>query len=672
MWKQLIIWKKRGETMNIENKVLDFEEYFVGTVVDYNQKTRMVSAFIPKIMPGIANGRGFSSTVATTTGTTKITGLTDYNSVITLRNSLWLKPLDWNEPLPKPGSKVLIYFIDGNPKLGFWIPFNPNNDYTVIDQEKYKNLFRLNIQDKMINVTDSDIIQINFPDSFKSIYSENDKHKTISLNRREDYLITNLEPIEPHNGTIWFSPDSGELKIFIQGEFKKLALEEQVLEIRENLTAFVDGERWVDIPNKKLYIYNGELWIGEDIYTEKPIDYSDGESWVDPETGVIYTYDLSLNEWIPGDVAYLTDLTIYKENDKWINLNTYEVQEFDSNNIWVSLGNSSLSEPIQYQEGDSWFDSSTYSLYIYSNGSWTLQQVLPTTIPSDPEEGELWYNVDDDEIFVFNGESWVELQISRTEPIEYILGDMWYDVVNNILYTFDGSNWNDGETPYTEDPILYKDNDKWINLDTYEVNNLSGSTWISLGTAYSNEPIQYQEGDFWFDTTSYTLYNFTGGLWDSGIVIPTIKPVSPLENDFWYDEADSDILFIYSGTEWFDSQVSRVAPINYISGDMWYDLENNILYTFDGSNWNDGETPYTEEPLIYRDGDLWYDKDNFTLYEFVGNYWNSGELLVSGTPVFYVQDDKWYDIKNRYLYTYDGLEWDRGYYVPAKAPLGGI
>ena len=79
------------------------------------------------------------------------------------------------------------------------------------------------------------------------------------------------------------------------------------------------------------------------------------------------------------------------------------------------------------------------------------------------------------------------------------------------------------------------------------------------------------------------------------------EPLTPLDGDFWYDSATTDLQIVYDGVQWVDSEIDRTAPIVYSGGDMWYDETNNLLYTYDGSAWDLGETPYIVEPIDYQE-----------------------------------------------------------------------
>jgi len=290
--------------MALENKIERLNDYFIGTVLEININSREVAAFIPRLMPAIAGGKSYSATIVTSTNP-KISGL-DYTPTLRIRNSIWLQPWDYKEPMPKVGSKIAVYFLDGNPKLGYWILFNPNNNYEVIDEEKYKNIFRLNISGRNISVLEEDTVSINFPESFNLVYNENQKTKTFSLTQKENYVISIDRPINPFQGLIWYNPEINEIRLFTDGEFKKFILEDEyallqteAATLRTYLETYIEGDRWYDITNEVLYTYTSGDWnAGEAVPSTIPFTPVTGDKWFDVPNRYLYTYGVS--DWDQG------------------------------------------------------------------------------------------------------------------------------------------------------------------------------------------------------------------------------------------------------------------------------------------------------------------------------------------------------------------------------------
>ena len=112
-----------------------FEGLFIGTVMEINTTTREIAVYLPKLMPAIPYG-GISITSRTNLGNLKTN--VNYNSNITTSTSFWVKAENSDEPMPNIGSKVQVFFLENNPRFGFWKKFKPDEKaYSVIDSEKY-------------------------------------------------------------------------------------------------------------------------------------------------------------------------------------------------------------------------------------------------------------------------------------------------------------------------------------------------------------------------------------------------------------------------------------------------------------------------------------------------------------------------------------------------------
>ena len=157
--------------MAITPQTLDGQ--FVAEVKSYNVTTRELEVFIPKLMPGIPEGRK-DIEILTNLGNKSI--VTKYRDKITLSSTITARAIDTEEPLPTVGSKVFVEFIDEYPQYCFWSKFNMNFDYDVIPEEKYARQFYLKVGDKQIAVHRDDLIKIEF-DTDYDIVLLNDKPK---------------------------------------------------------------------------------------------------------------------------------------------------------------------------------------------------------------------------------------------------------------------------------------------------------------------------------------------------------------------------------------------------------------------------------------------------------------------------------------------------------------
>jgi len=165
-------------------EVKDLHDYFIATVKGYNELTRELDVFIPKLMPAVPNGQE-SISILTNLSNQSFDNL-KYNQKINTKSTIKVKAENVNEPLPDIGSHVLIYFIDGNMHMGCWKKFNQNGDYNIIENEKYENYYSLTIGNKKISVSKDDDIVIELPESFESVIVNDDKTKTIIIREKSN------------------------------------------------------------------------------------------------------------------------------------------------------------------------------------------------------------------------------------------------------------------------------------------------------------------------------------------------------------------------------------------------------------------------------------------------------------------------------------------------------
>jgi len=82
-------------------------------------------------------------------------------------------------------------------QFGYWTKFNMNNDYNIIEKEKYENYYNLSIGGKTIAVSNSDNIVIDFPSTFDCVLTKKGKTKvfTIRENSKLENRVTELEKV---------------------------------------------------------------------------------------------------------------------------------------------------------------------------------------------------------------------------------------------------------------------------------------------------------------------------------------------------------------------------------------------------------------------------------------------------------------------------------------------
>lgn len=212
--------------MAIQDNNPSLNGFFIADVVENDPGTRRLSVYIPKLMPGIPNGQVRESTISTTNNPT-ITGI-NYTPTISIRNSIWVYPWDYDEPLPKAGSKVIVRFFEGNPKMGYWDKFNPTNNYEVIDDEKYNRLARVTFGTSSTDLNREDSLTVRLPDGFQTVLVEDGKNKTINVTDNNRYIVSEIQPEEPSQGTLWYDSANDRLFLYTDAAFRRLVLEDEL------------------------------------------------------------------------------------------------------------------------------------------------------------------------------------------------------------------------------------------------------------------------------------------------------------------------------------------------------------------------------------------------------------------------------------------------------------
>ena len=151
-----------------------FPGLYIGTVMITDTEKRRVGVYIPKIMSALYNGDTQQYTVPTNNGLQNVSFSTNINKQITKINYIWVKSWYYHQGLPDVGSKVAVWFIDGNLQLGFWKKFDPNGDYAVIPEEAHVKQFDLNINNINQGIYSDTSVSFELPEYF-NIVSYNDE-----------------------------------------------------------------------------------------------------------------------------------------------------------------------------------------------------------------------------------------------------------------------------------------------------------------------------------------------------------------------------------------------------------------------------------------------------------------------------------------------------------------
>lgn len=160
---------------NNELNVVDY--FYIGKVMKSDPITRKVYCYIPRLMMGLSESNIYSKKMTSKKNNIRNKDELNISDTISKTNIFAVPAIDMDEPMPKPGSLVYVWFIDSFENC-YWEKYNRNGDYQVIDEERYPKIINLSINDKSIDVNDSDNIQIEVPEDFKIIVSEDKETKT--------------------------------------------------------------------------------------------------------------------------------------------------------------------------------------------------------------------------------------------------------------------------------------------------------------------------------------------------------------------------------------------------------------------------------------------------------------------------------------------------------------
>lgn len=176
--------------------VNEFSGNFIGIVKSYNKDTRELDVFVPKLMPGIKEDSNEVS-LMTNLGQLVSNFPIKYNPHVKIASTIRARAKDTEDALPTVGSRVLVKFLDNNPMWPYWEKWNINNDFEVIDEEKYPYYFSLTLNGKSIDVDNSDKIEIRLPEGYEvvTLPGDDSKHKIFKVNLKND-IIERLNKLE--------------------------------------------------------------------------------------------------------------------------------------------------------------------------------------------------------------------------------------------------------------------------------------------------------------------------------------------------------------------------------------------------------------------------------------------------------------------------------------------
>ena len=210
------------------SKGLDLYGLYIGEVVGYNSAERTVDVVIPKLLPLAPSSGKYQRALPTRTNKrTKITGI-DYENTVVTTNFITVRAFDRNESMPKIGSKVHVIFLEGDITMPYWREFRILESYDVIDEERYKPLYKLSIGGKQIDINEDDTVVLELPDDQFSVVQRDDtdqpKRKIYRIQNKTNYVISDTQPSKTNSrpGLMWFDLSNNKLKVYNGEMFKEV------------------------------------------------------------------------------------------------------------------------------------------------------------------------------------------------------------------------------------------------------------------------------------------------------------------------------------------------------------------------------------------------------------------------------------------------------------------
>ena len=164
-------------------------DYYIGTVMEIDKGTRKCKVYIPKLMMGLPENIIINNNYPVKTENIINIENLNISTSLTKTNIIEVQSYDIDEPMPEIGSLVLVYFLEGNPKYGYWEKFNPYGKYEVIESERYPKVFTLEIGDKKVQIDQDDYIKIDVPKEYEVVFVQSGKTKLIKIQNNNDEAL---------------------------------------------------------------------------------------------------------------------------------------------------------------------------------------------------------------------------------------------------------------------------------------------------------------------------------------------------------------------------------------------------------------------------------------------------------------------------------------------------
>jgi len=406
---------------------------------------------------------------------------------------------------------------------------------------------------------------------------------------------------------------------------------------------------YFDIPNQKLYVWDGTQNIGQ------------------------------------NPIFSATDPTTFAPNQLWVNPVNDHLSKFISGSFVLQTHLDFVKDPIATECGDFWYDQAG-NIYRWDGSVWIkttafIQAIDPSIAPILPC-GAYWFNPTTNLIKywkditgtcalgnpLLNG-SWTSATAFRwaTDPHITVANEYWFNNATNILYQRNSGNSAWVSTPVTinvsapPNPAI---NALWLNPNTFALQQWNGTVWNNLSPikVWNKDPVAPDSGDLWFDGTVLHVWNILSLAYVAVATLyiqtsdPSIAAVLTTDTT-WLDA--SNHLFVWDG--------SQFVACEYISwptdprtslgnGTYWHDIINNKWFVRTNPTWTDITSTivfYNADPHLISNGEYWINGTNVSKWN--GTAW---VLLtyVTVNPIPPV-GTLWFNTTTNTLMTWNGSTW---------------
>lgn len=369
------------------------------------------------------------------------------------------------------------------------------------------------------------------------------------------------------------------------------------------------GTYWYD--GAFLWVYESSGWVSVPLITlsfdpQNPecgnvwFDGTDTWMWDGSKWCLLYTYNDTVNPLLPPGMScddYWFDETEMVLNRWKIDINGWN--EVDA--IYMST------DPNTIGPGDYWYDSSTDLMFSrLAGGTWSeltnidYEERNEAGELDSPVAGQYWYIPSEQTFYrrTSTNTSWIELEYTLAVSDPTVRGscDLWWNSSPSIddLYSWDVTNsvWVPvgSFTQGTINPAMspeVEENSAWYNPETGTIQILTTSDCSFKDVEYISwptDPTDLEYGVGWVDDDgNFKLSDGAGGWID---IIPLLSPTDPyvvVTGTFWYDMTN-DMLYTWDGTQWVE--VTTLDTMEYPEvGELVLNDVDEMLYTWNGTTW---------------------------------------------------------------------------------------